>query len=67
MMVFGKSVQLGHLCYKLQDENKWNTTRKSGTMFPLSQVKVSHLMLVFLLEKDKSYMHHCSKQMKNLP
>ena len=46
-MVFRKSVQLGHLYCKLQNENKRNSTRKGGTMFPLSQVKVSHLTLVF--------------------
>ena len=66
-MVFGKSVQLSHLYCKLRNENKRNTTRKSSMMFPLSRVKVSHLTLVFLLEKDKSYMHHCSKQTRNLP
>ena len=63
MMVFSKSVQLGHLNCKWQNENKRNLTRKSGTMFPLSRVKVSPFNVGFLVEKDKSYMHHCSKQM----
>ena len=64
-LVFGKSVQFGHLYHKLQNKSKRNSTRKRGTMFPLSRVKVSHLMLFFCWKKT-SYMHHCNKQMRNL-
>ena len=38
---------------KLQNENKKNSTKKSGTMFPLIRVKVSHLTLDFWWKKTR--------------
>ena len=39
--------KFGHLYCKLQNKNDRNSTRESRLMFPLHQIEVSHLRLVF--------------------